>query len=68
MTIPSLPLPPGKLPVVSGRIGSSVPIGDPRQSCACKVLVNGSYRCSLAKLPGLAPGDLNLAAVIELNV
>jgi hypothetical protein len=27
-----------------------------------------SYRRSLAKLPGLAPGDLNLAAVIELNV
>jgi hypothetical protein len=27
-----------------------------------------SYGRSLAKLPGLAPGDLDLAAVIELNV
>ena len=27
-----------------------------------------SYRRSFAKLPGLAPGDLDLAAVIELNV
>ena len=27
-----------------------------------------SYRRSLAKLPGLAPGDLDFAAVIELNV
>jgi hypothetical protein len=27
-----------------------------------------SYGRSLAKLPGLAPGDLDLPAVIELNV
>ena len=57
---------PGKRTFTAGGSGSRGLIGGRRRGD--RFPRTHSYRRSLAKLPGLAPGDLNLAAVIELNV